>query len=243
MGGRAQFQAWAVPTAHTVQVGRHEVHLFRFDDVVPPESPASWLAPFEWLRCQRFRFECDRQAYLQSHWALRLVLARQLCTTPLELVLREDAYGKPTMADSGLPGFSWAHCGGRAAVVIGPREFGWGVDIERQRALPDMPALVRHQFTAAEQKAWSSLPVADREAAFFRVWTRKEATLKALGSGLLQPAHETDVGLDPDAASLDLRWAGQHHHIELWSGSPWGDLHVALAQSTLTHCSAAARST
>lgn len=232
MGGRALLPDVAVPALHTVLVGRQEVHLFRFDGVVPPEAPEGWLSGHEHQRWQRLRFERDRRAYLQSHWALRQVLAWHLQSAPALLQFSEDAHGKPSLADPRLPGFSWAHCDGRAAVVIGPRTLGWGVDIERQRALPDMPALVQHQFTAAEQAGWAALPPDQQETAFFRVWTRKEAALKALGSGLLLPAHEAEVGLGPAPATVDLTWVDQPFRIELWSGSPWGDLQLALAQST-----------
>jgi 4'-phosphopantetheinyl transferase len=73
-----------------------------------------------------------------------------------------------------------------------------GVDVERIRSElvdADLLALVLHPHER------STLP-ADHERAFFSLWTRKEAVLKALGTGLSRPPHSVDVGWGGEAG----RW-------------------------------------
>jgi phosphopantetheinyl transferase len=69
-----------------------------------------------------------------------------------------------------------------------------GIDLEQLRDLPDAKAVAAEMFSAEEQSAWASLPVAQQTRAFMRLWTRKEACLKAWGVGLGFDARRVDVG-------------------------------------------------
>src|SRR5436190_2114622 len=57
-------------------------------------------------------------------------------------------------------------------------------------------------FSLPEQAMLRAFAPAERVAAFFRCWTRKEAFIKLLGAGLSFPLDEFDVSLAPDAAEL-----------------------------------------
>ena len=58
-------------------------------------------------------------------------------------------------------------------------------------------------FAPRENERLRSLPDGVRTEAFFACWTRKEAYLKALGSGLAKPLDSFEVTFAPDeAASL-----------------------------------------
>jgi 4'-phosphopantetheinyl transferase len=75
-----------------------------------------------------------------------------------------------------------------------------GVDVELIRADADLDGIAAKFFTRAEQDALASLPPAQRLAASFHCWTRKEAYLKGIGAGLTSPLLRT----------VDV-WAGGHH--------------------------------
>lgn len=78
-----------------------------------------------------------------------------------------------------------------------------GVDIERLKPRPNALALARRYFTAYEAGMLGTMPQPEREGAFHRLWTAKEALLKALGQGL---AHGLDrVGFNFAGSSLQLR--------------------------------------
>jgi len=80
-----------------------------------------------------------------------------------------------------------------------------GVDVEVWRAMRDEAALVRRFFSSSEIAAWEALPAEQRQAAFFNLWTRKEAYIKALGRGLSLPLHSFDVSHEGGAGARLLR--------------------------------------
>jgi 4'-phosphopantetheinyl transferase len=51
-------------------------------------------------------------------------------------------------------------------------------------------------MTAEERAAFAALPEDQRKTAFLRLWTRKEALLKADGRGLMHDPRQVTVGLD-----------------------------------------------
>jgi 4'-phosphopantetheinyl transferase len=103
--------------------------------------------------------------------------------------------GKP-FAPS-LPGidFNLSHAHDHVLIAI-TRGQPLGIDIERIERDVDVDALSRRFFAATEADALDALPEAIRAAAFVRLWTLKEAVLKALGEGLA-------FGLDRVAFALE----------------------------------------
>jgi phosphopantetheinyl transferase len=53
-----------------------------------------------------------------------------------------------------------------------------------------------------EQRWFGALAEGERDAAFLIAWTRKEAVLKALGTGLLRPAAAVETGITADATRI-----------------------------------------
>jgi 4'-phosphopantetheinyl transferase len=80
------------------------------------------------------------------------------------------------------------------AVTIGHRV---GVDLELIRPLNDMFGMARASFSPAECVALAQLNADEQTLAFFRAWTRKEALLKALGTGFSVSSKEFEVNLGP----------------------------------------------
>ena len=61
-------------------------------------------------------------------------------------------------------------------------------------------ALARRHFTRGEIEQWEQTSGPDRARVFLQGWTRKEACLKALGSGLSLPPGRIEVGLRRERA-------------------------------------------
>ena len=59
-----------------------------------------------------------------------------------------------------------------------------GVDVERLDRVLAVDRLARRWFSAAEQQAMRALPAETARAAFLRLWTAKEASCKATGTGI-----------------------------------------------------------
>ncbi|MEU8591483.1 4'-phosphopantetheinyl transferase superfamily protein [Streptomyces sp. NPDC048664] len=172
---------------------------------VRPRTPSVWtadaeregdraarLAPAvlsegELTRAAALRREEDRLTYLLAHVALRQLLAAATGRTPRAVRLVRDPcpccggpHGRPSL-DDGSVHFSLSHSGPMVLLALSSTPVG--ADIER---LPDpqtVADVVRmlHPKEIAELRA---LDTAEGPLAFARVWTRKEAYLKGLGTGL-----------------------------------------------------------
>jgi 4'-phosphopantetheinyl transferase len=71
-----------------------------------------------------------------------------------------------------------------------------GIDLEKMRPIENVDALARRFFTRREAKIIESLPASDRDLAFLRIWTAKEAGLKAIGKGIVSGLNSFVVTID-----------------------------------------------
>lgn len=100
--------------------------------------------------------------------------------------------GKPSIVDGGDLGFSLSRSGDVALVAV-TRGRPVGVDVERIRADADLSDLAEHFFSEPEAHLLGGLPEPERVDAFFRLWARKEAVVKASGVGLGDGVSHLDV--------------------------------------------------
>lgn len=68
-----------------------------------------------------------------------------------------------------------------------------GVDVEKIRPLLNMDLVAASLLSRDEHARFSALPVCQRQGAFFRYWTLKEAYTKAIGKGFAQPPHLVEI--------------------------------------------------
>jgi 4'-phosphopantetheinyl transferase len=146
-------------------------------------------------RAVRFRFPEDRARFLLG----RALLARSLrefagvSTAPLKLRLTEQ--GRPVLVDRPELQFSISHSGGFVAQALSLKS-SVGVDLEAVSRLVDQDAIAERILSPGEYAEFQKLPESKRPAAFFRVWTAKEAYLKAMGLGLPGGLKEVAVPME-----------------------------------------------
>jgi 4'-phosphopantetheinyl transferase len=94
--------------------------------------------------------------------------------------------GKPEIAEScGIPNLEFNVSHSEEVALYGiTRASKIGVDIEKIRAIDDAEKIAQRFFLPRESLWLSKLAPAEKEAAFFSLWTCKEAYLKAIGEGL-----------------------------------------------------------
>lgn len=177
------------------------LHLYRVRLDAPPVAPndlAGLLSPAESERGARFHFERDRLRHETSTGLLRLLLGTLLGRDPAGLVFETGAHGKPALATG--PAFNVSHSGHwwLCGVALDGRV---GVDVEVHRPLGDLAHLARTTFHADETaRVLAGHTDEDRHAAFFRVWSRKESFIKAVGMGLAYPLTGFIVSAEPEPA-------------------------------------------
>jgi len=179
------------------------------------ERLAATLADDERARADRLRVPGGRGRFIAGRGALRAILGRYLGLPADRLAFRYGGRGKPALPGTGLE-FNLTHSGGLALLAV-TRGRAVGVDIEAARPMADADRLVERFFSPREVAAYRALPAAERPAAFFRCWTRKEAYMKATGLGLGQPLDGFDVSLAPGEPPRLLAVAGRPGEADRWS--------------------------
>jgi 4'-phosphopantetheinyl transferase len=160
---------------------------------------AAQLSGDERERAGRFRFARDRERFVGARGMLRILVGQYLSLPPGEVEFEYGANGKPAVARASQLQFNLAHSEDYAIFAFcGDARIG--VDIEHERGLADPEALASRFFSTEECADLMGLPKAQRAAAFFSGWTRKEAYVKAIGTGLALPLDSFRVSLLPDAA-------------------------------------------
>ena len=172
-----------------------DVHVWRVALDRPSASVAALaglLSAEEMDRAARFVFERDRRRYIVARAALRQLIARYVGRAPDSVPFRYGKFGKPRLDGRSGPAFNVSHSEECALIAVS-RRGALGVDIEAIRELRDAEDIATRFFAPGEVARLMALPAAVRTGAFFTCWTRKEAYLKALGSGLAKPLDAFEV--------------------------------------------------
>lgn len=125
-------------------------------------------------------------------------------------------------ATASLPGranviqFNLAHSQDLALVAV-TRLGPVGVDVEQLQPINDAAELGRQFFSERESTILDALPIAERPAAFFNLWTRKEALLKATGEGIGHLLHRVEVSCLNNEPARFLALPGSAGELDEWA--------------------------
>ena len=164
------------------------------------------LAPFELQRAERFRVAAASRRFVAARAALRLVLANATGVAPADLKFRFGEHGKPRLADGG-PHFNASDSGD--VVVIALTSVEVGVDIELPRSLARSERLARRICTERELEALRQAPEGAHDNLLLRMWTCKEAALKAIGIGLSGGVRNVEVEIPANGTPRLTRIPGR----------------------------------
>ena len=200
-------------------------------DAVPTPHLLRMLSPSERARCARLPGVHARRALL-ARALVRTELASALNVAPASLVFVIGDHGKPEIFDPPQAiAFNLSHSGDWAllAWLKGSAKARVGVDIEHRAAGErDVLRLARRYFSAAEQRALEKLEGLAQEALFYRLWTLKEAWVKAHGLALAPQLGAVSFSLDAGLLRMTNRTdhaSGRLMHGEVDTGV-WASLCV-----------------
>ncbi len=189
---------------------------------ISPEA-ASLLSDDEQERVSRFLFDRDRRRFTHCRAALRRIVGAYLDVPPQSLRFGYQGLGKPFVLSPQRPKlhFNVSHSHEQALIAVS-HDFEIGVDIEYlARRTKSVLALAQRYFSEAERGEIEAAPAEQQRRLFFRCWTRKEAFLKATGTGLTFPLDQFCVSLEASGARLlrsirdDTRAAGRWSLVHL----------------------------
>ncbi|MCU7794971.1 4'-phosphopantetheinyl transferase family protein [Aeromonas caviae] len=180
---------------------------------------SSGLSPEEYRHWHEIRQPGRQREYLLGRVLLRRLLAERLHCPAGSLAFHIGEHGKPMLCNHHWQ-FNLSHSGDWLVLAL-CREGPLGVDIEMGlRRRPILP-LAKRFYAPSEYQWLSAQPREEQHSAFYRLWSRKEAVLKAHGDGI-------SAGLDkicflPEQAwQLNNHLDNRHYEIRDWpTGSGW----------------------
>ncbi len=198
---------WRAPPS-SFSISEQEAHIW----LVNLDLPAGlvqrlylYLSPDEREQAQRFQFEYLRKRYIAGRGSLRVILGGYLHMPPGELSISYEAFGKPRFdpkKGGSWLSFNFTHSHELALLAV-IRRLAIGIDLEYERELADADEIAARYFSREEVCIYHQLPPQEKQAAFYRCWTRKEAFIKAIGEGLSYPLDRFNVSVtSTDAAKL-----------------------------------------
>jgi 4'-phosphopantetheinyl transferase len=197
----------------------------------------------EKAHADRFRVAADRDAYIAAHALLRTMLSRHASIAPVEWRFRTAEGGKPMLdpahASPDLH-FSLSHTRGLVACAVG-RSHTLGIDAEAWRE-PAPIELAKRYFAPAEARLVADLAPQERPGVFYRLWTLKEAYLKATGQGLAAALDSFAFSLDPTGPSLSAPDCGTAWQFAEFRPGPSHSLALAVRSPVPIPIDAAAAS-
>lgn len=158
-----------------------------------------WLDARDRERAARFRFAEDRGRFVLGRALVRKSLGHYLTQAPESIALAYTELGRPFFPHDDTIHFSISHTKDLVALALtaGARI---GIDLEAIKNHPDLFELAERIFSPVDLGKFQSLPAAEKLAAFYRAWTRKEAYLKARGEGITDGLQQISVSLGAEAS-------------------------------------------
>ena len=141
------------------------------------------LSDEERSRLGGYRSRDAAERYVVTRSLVRVVLGDRLGVAAQEVRVSRTGTGKPIVAEG--VHFNVSHSGDLILVALSAHR-AIGVDVERRREVERVDAMTKRWLDDAERGDLDRLIAAgaSRSDAFLRVWSLKEARLKALGVGI-----------------------------------------------------------
>ena len=176
---------------------------------------SEYLNQEELRKANRIKSIKERNTAIITLAVLKILLGFYLDKSPSEVILSYTKYNKPYLKYSDLK-FNLSHS--ENMLLIGfTLNYDIGVDVEKMEEFPEADDVAKNFFSSYEYKSFSLLQSNERTEGFYNCWTRKEAFIKAIGSGLSYSLKEFDVTLAPGSDSKIIKIKNDKAEGENWS--------------------------
>lgn len=175
----------------TAALSNAEVHIFRIcidDHLEKLNSYTNLLNAQESLRALRFFKAEDRERFIICRGALKQLLGRYLNSAPETIVIVADDRKKPFIKNDQCLHFNVSHS--KKCIVFAISNSNVGIDVEYISEKFNFHPVAQTCFTPAELNSLKESCNATYQ--FYKIWTRKEAFLKAIGKGINDDMNKSD---------------------------------------------------
>ena len=180
----------------------HDVHIWSTELTASPEQEEH-LNQDERNRANRFKFLKHRQRYIAARSMLRQILSFYLSCAPQDIHFAYTEHHKPYLSiPNNALQFNLSHSEDRAIYAF-TLQHAIGVDIEKVQASYNKSVAQRF-FSPQENEALEHLSPKENSIGFYRIWSRKEAIIKAVGKGLVIPIASFSVAVSDVVETISL---------------------------------------
>lgn len=193
----------------------NDIHVWYFS--MPSQSFmnrfSSMLTDSEKRRIDKFRFARDAARFTGCRGLLRELLGSYINCSPKDVAIQYGPFGKPHLDESIY--FNVSHSGDMLAYAFSAEQ-EIGIDIESVIKIDNISGTAKHCLSKQQFRVFTKLSCNEQHRAFYRFWTRKEALLKAIGTGLSQPLTNFDVTFLDDELPALTKGGAEFGNIKDW---------------------------
>lgn len=204
-----------------------EIELLAYYTIV--DFLLKYLSPIEIERANKYHFLKDRNRFIICRSLLKILLAEETGLQIEEIQIKKHSNHKPYLPVDLSLFFNIAHSGNYAIIAIGNCDLG--VDIEHINYDFDFTEILPNVFSEIETDLITSSN--NKTAMFYKLWTRKEAIVKATGQGI----NENLIHIPTTDGSHKLRpsLVSNYKNIRVYSVNLNENYIASLAVSGITH--------
>jgi 4'-phosphopantetheinyl transferase len=204
-----------------IEIEDYQVHIWQANLKslsVYPEDISKTLSSDELESADKLKFTIDREHFILRHYYLRLILGKYCNCQPHELMFRYNSCKKPYISIPEYKEILFNMSSSGDLMIVG---LGWhndiGIDIEKVHEFYNLENISADYFSLQELNYFNG--ESDRTKAFFKIWTRKEAIIKAMGQGLYYPLKSFCVEVSPSGDYEHMTIVNNPSESKLWRTS------------------------
>ena len=170
-----------------IELSENEIHVLLFQlDNYKEHDFYHYLSSDEKQRAEKLKVELKKKQFILTRAFLRKILSNCVDKPIEEFIFEYGKQGKPYIKDkinNKAIEFNISHSELHILIAI-TLENNIGVDIEKVNKNIDFEGLSKRFFSKKESEYLNSLESDKKLDAFYNIWTRKEAFIKATGKGI-----------------------------------------------------------
>lgn len=179
----------------------------------------AWLSCEEKTKAKGFTGEVLKSRYIISHGILRLLLSKYLLAEPVDIQYDYNEFGKPFCRNNTKLYFNMSHSNQYVCYVFSESAVV-GIDLEYKKEIPELERFLSEIATPQEILALSTIKRAEKMNYVYKIWTIKEAFLKALGLGLSSSLLEIETSVLPKVCHNVLAFGNNGDLTKEWTFAP-----------------------
>lgn len=202
------------PEFNKIKSNRIIIWQFPTDNYFPDAK--KHLSEEETSQADRFYYDYHRIRYTISHAMTRAILAQYANISPEKLIFAKQKHGKPYLVNASEISFNLTHSKNLALLAVS-LEDPIGIDVEYFKPRGYL-GIGNMMYSQAEMELLNNSPLHLQPLVFFKIWSQKEAVIKAEGCGIYCDTKGFDVKVLPNNYAIEA--FGQEWEIKTFTPKP-----------------------